>query len=144
MTEIPSPFAGGGLEGDNFEEIKKTADKNGLFAIKMAREQLNRGADEYIRLVGKENVERQMAALRASIDAMNRVNGGTVRLSIPTLDAMIVAIAMVPGRVGMKVAADPKFGDLQLSLYAFKRMLKLEQDEKLKNLPPFPPVIPTS
>lgn len=139
MTHIPSPFS-----GDNFDEVKNTASEKGALALKMAREQLTRGAEEYIRLSGKENVAKQMAALRMSIEAMNRVTGGTVRLSIPTLDAMIIAVAMLPQRLGMQVAADPRFGDLQLSLYAFKRVLEIERDEKIKNQPPIPPVIPLS
>jgi hypothetical protein len=57
---------------------------------------------------------------------------------------MIIAVAMVPQCLGFEVATNPKFGDLQLSLHAFKRVLEIERNEKLKNQPPFPPVIPTS
>jgi hypothetical protein len=131
MSHLPSP-----LSGDNFEEIRRSTEEKGDLARKMMREQLKRGADEYIRLVGREKVREQADVLSACIATMNGLTGSTVRLSIPAVDAMIVAIGMIPQRVDMRMAKDPKFADTQLLFHAIKRLLEIERDEQISRAKP--------
>ena len=137
MTAVPSPFT-----GDNFEEAKHTADERGILARKMTRESLARGGDEYIRLVGKEAIMKQVELMKLTIQSMNELTGSTVRFSIPTIDAMIIAIGLVPAKIGSDIIGRTPYRDLQIMMQAMKRILEIERDEKVAEQTP--PVVPSS
>ena len=132
MNDIPSPFSDASLN-----DAKKAAAGKSAFVWKMSREQIARAADEYVGLVGEDKVKERIAQVKAVMATYNEICGGTLRLTVPTLEAMIMAIGMVPGLADVNLIHNPKFQDLQLFLQAARRILQKEASEKAgKSMPP--------
>ncbi len=123
----PSPFPLG-----EFGNARNSADRQNDAARRLLRDQLKKGAEEYTRLVGAGEILKQMNKLKAVIETMNGIQGGTTRLSMPTIDAMLIAVSIMPDKVGFDIATRPAFKDFQFMLYAVKLQLEKERDAKVK------------
>ncbi len=120
-------------------EIRRNQQATSKLAKQMARQTIDKAVTQFIQIVGRDKVERKRLVIEQSIRGYNDLFESTVRLSIPTIDAMTVAIGFLPGVLGLDLLTNPKFLEIQTMFQAIKKLLVEERDAKLaKSYPQSP------
>ena len=138
MTSLPFPLSSG-----DFEDASRANDGwDPKYREQFVKESILRQAKEYAERSGPEAMRQRRHDVEDSLRTFNRVFGGSTRLSIPTIEAMITMLASIPPSCGMDIINRRGYVEMTSIFHAIRLELIAERDhivmERMQNPLTFP------